>query len=128
MALHCLPDSTNLRFFVPPHRTYSLRLQLPVLSGRPFESSDAIPLDDVQGLVGYNALGRSRCIWQTALRYLQDFGLVVSLEFFKIVGIVRFNETFRKYPFVLLGNALVSETANIQSNLVGWRHLMRLEP
>ena len=33
MALHCLADSTDLRLFVPPHRSYSLTLQLPILSG-----------------------------------------------------------------------------------------------
>ena len=57
--------------------------------------------------------GRSRCIWQTALRHLQDFGPEVSPVFLRIVGIVTFAETFRKVPFGLLGNVLVPETADI---------------
>ena len=125
MALHCLTDSTDLRLFVPPHRTYSLTLQLPVLSGPPFESSPATLLDGVQGLLGQKTLGRSRCISQTTLRHLQDFGLEVSPEFLRIVGIVRFAEAFRKLPFVQLCNALVPESADIQPNSVGWRHLTR---
>ena len=95
--------------FFPPHRTYSLTLQLPKLSGPPFESSPATLLDDVQGLLGQKTLGRSRCISQTTLRHLQDFGLEVSAEFLRIVGIIRFAEPFRKFPFVLLDNALVPE-------------------
>ena len=71
---------------------------------------------------------RLRCISQTTLRHLQDFFLEVGPEFLRIVGIVRFAETFRKFPFVLLGNALVPEPADIQPNSVGWRHLTRLEP
>ena len=62
------------------HRTYSLTLQLTLLSGLPFESSPATLLDDAQGLLGQKALGRSRCISQTALRHLQDFSLEVSPE------------------------------------------------
>ena len=57
-----------------------------------------------------------------------DFGLEVSPEFSRIVGIVRFAKTFHTFPLVLLGNALVPKTADIQSNLVGWRHLTRLDP
>ena len=56
------------------------------------------------------------CTTQTALRYLEDFGLEFSSEFLRIVGIVRFAETFRKFPFVLLGNAFVTEMADIQPN------------
>ena len=42
-----------------------------------------------------------------------------------IVGIVRFAETSHKFPFVLPGNALVPEPAEIQPNSFGRRHLMR---
>ena len=42
--------------------------------------------------------------------------------------LVRFAETFRKSPFVLLGNALVPEPADIQPNSVEWRHLTRIQP
>ena len=66
-------------------------LQLPVLS------SPATLLDDVQGLIGPKALGRSRCTSQTAIRHLQDSGLDVSPEFLRMVTIVRFAETFRKF-------------------------------
>ena len=43
-------QTTGLRLFVSPHRTCSLTLQLPVLSGLPFESSPATFLDGVQGI------------------------------------------------------------------------------
>ena len=49
-------------------------------------------------------------------------------EFLRVVGIVRIAETFRKLPFILLGNALVPEAADIQPKSLGWRHLTRLEP
>ena len=52
----------------------------------------------------------------------------MSLEFLKILGIVRFAEAFHKFPLVHLGNALVLETANIQPKLVEWRRLTRLQP
>ena len=55
-------------------------------------------------------------------------GLEVGPEFFKIVGIVRFAETFRKFLFVSLGHALVLEPADIQPISVRWRHLTKLEP
>ena len=44
-------------------------------------------LDDIQGLLGQKALGRSRCTSQTAFRH---FGLEDSAAFFRtvIVGIV----------------------------------------
>ena len=128
MALHCLADSTDLRLFVPPHRTYSLTLQLPILSGPPFESSPATLLDDVQGLLGQKTLARSRFTSQTACRHLQDFNLEVSPEFLRILGIVRFTKTFRKFLFVLLGNAFVPETADIQPSLVRCRYFTSLEP
>ena len=59
---------------------------------------------------------------------LFDFGLEVILKFLRIVGIVRFAETFHKFPPVLLGNTLVLQTADIEPNLVGSGHLTRLEP
>ena len=65
MAFHCLAESKDLRLLVPPHRTYSLTLQLSVLSGTPYESSPATLLDDVQGFLGQKTLGHSRCISQT---------------------------------------------------------------
>ena len=34
----------------------------------------------------------------------------------------------RKFPFVLLSNALVEKTADIQPNSAGWRHFTGLEP
>ena len=55
-------------------------------------------------------------------------GLQASPESLRIVGIVRFVEIFRTFPFVILGNALVPETADIQPNLFGWRHLTKLQP
>ena len=88
MALHWLADSTDLRFLVPFNRTYSLTLELPVLSGPPFESSPATLLDVVRGFLGQKA-------W----------------------------ETFRKFSFVLSGNAAVPEPADIQPNSAEWRHL-----
>ena len=39
-----------------------------------------------------------------------------------------FAELLRKFPFILLSNALVPEAADIQPNSVGWRHITRLEP
>ena len=102
MALHGLADSTDLRLLVPHYRTYSLTVRLPILSGPLSESTSGTLLDDAQGILGQKALGRSRCISQTTLRHLQDFGLQVVPEFLRIVGIVRFAETFRKFPFVLL--------------------------
>ena len=51
---------------------------------------------------------------QTALRHLQDFGLEVSPDFLRVDGIVRFAETFRKFSFILLGNAIVAETVDMQ--------------
>ena len=42
----------------------------------------------------------------------------------RIVEIVRFAETFLESPFVLLGIALVTETADIQLDLVGWRRVL----
>ena len=54
--------------------------------------------------------------------------LQVSPEFLRIVRIVRIAETFHKFPLVLLGNALVPKTADIQPNLVGWCHRTRLAP
>ena len=87
--------------------------QLPVLSGLHFECSPATLLDGVQSLLGQKAFGRSRCTSQTTLRHLQDLGLEGSPEFFRIVGTGKFAETFREFPFVLLNNALVSETAYI---------------
>ena len=113
VALHCLADSTDLHLFVPPHGTYSLTLQLPILSGPPLKSSPATLLDDVQGLFGQKTLGRSQSISHTTLRQLQAFGLKVGSEFLRIVGIPRFAETFRKFPFVFLGNALVWEPADV---------------
>ena len=68
------------------------------------------------------------CISQRTLRHLQDFGIDVSPEFLSIDGIVRFAETFRKFPFVLMGNALVPEPADMLPNSVGWRHVTSLEP
>ena len=68
------------------------------------------------------------CISQTNLGHLQDFDIEVCPEFRRIVGIVRFAETFHKFPFVLLGNALAPEPADIQPNSVGLRRIMRLEP
>ena len=100
MALHCLADSTDLRLFVLSHRTYTLTLELPVLSRPPFESSRATLLDDVQGLLGQKTLGRSRCISQTILRHLQDFDLEVGPEFLSIVGFVTFAETFLSTSFL----------------------------
>ena len=114
VALNCLADSADLRLFGPPYCTYTTTLQLAVLFGLPFESSPATLLGDVQGFVDQKVLGRSKCTSQTALRHLQDFGLQVSSEFLRIVGIVRFAANFRKFPSVLLGNSLVPETADIQ--------------
>ena len=56
------------------------------------------------------------------------FGSRSRSELIRIVGSVRFAETFRKFHFVLLSNALVLETADIQPNLVGWHHLRDFEP
>ena len=118
----------DVRLFVPPDRPYSLTLQFPVLSGPPFELSPATVLDVVQCLLGQNAFGHSRCISQTTLQHPQDFGLEVGPEFPRIVGIVRFPETFRKFPFEVLSNARVAKPTDIQPNSVGWHHLTRLEP
>ena len=82
-----------MRLLVPPHHTYSLALQLPVLSGLTFKSSLATLLDGVQRLLDQKALGRSSCTSQTALRHLWDLGLEVSSEFLRIVGIVKLAET-----------------------------------
>ena len=57
-----------------------------------------------------------------------DFGLEVSPEFLRIIGIVRFAETFRNFPFVLLGDAVVPESADMQPDPFGWRDLTGLEP
>ena len=46
---------------------------------------------------------------------------------FRIVGVVKFAETVRKFPFILPSNAHVPKTAYIPPNLAGWRHLMALE-
>ena len=70
-------------------------------------------LDDVQGVLGQKSLGRSRCTLQTTLRHLPDIDLEVGAEFLSIVGIVSVAETFRKFPFVFLGNALVWEPADV---------------
>ena len=114
MTLYCLADSTDVRLFVPSHRTSSLTLQLQVLFALPFEPFPATLLDDVQGLFGQKTLGRrSSCISQTALRHLEDFGLEVCPDFHRIVGIDIVSETFRRFPFVFLGNALVLERADL---------------
>ena len=89
MALHWLADSTDLRLFVPPHRTYNLTLPLPVLSDLAFESSPATLLDGVQRLLGQKARERSKCTSQPVLRHLQNLGLEHSLEFFRIVESLR---------------------------------------
>ena len=56
-----------------------------------------------------------------------DLGLEVGPEFLGIVGIVRFAEPFHKFPFLLLGKAVVPEPADTQANSVGWHHLTRRE-
>ena len=48
--------------FVPPHRTCSLTLQFPILSGPPSRCSTATLFDGFQGLLSQTALGRSRCV------------------------------------------------------------------
>ena len=68
------------------------------------------------------------CTSQTVLRHLQDLVLEVSPYFLSVIGIVKFAATFRKFPFVLLSNALVPETTDIHPNLDGWGHFTRLEP
>ena len=90
-------------------------------------SNPASLLDGVRGLLGQKLLDVPG-VSETALRYLQNFGFEVSLELVRVIGIVMFAETFRSFPFVLLGSALVQESAYIQPNLVGLRHLTRLEP
>ena len=107
MALLCLADSTDLRLFIPPRRTYNLTLQDPVLSNLLFESSPVTLLDGVQSLLGQKARGRYRCTLQTALRHLRNFRLEVSPEFLRIFVIVTFAETFRNFLFVHLGVAVV---------------------
>ena len=63
------------------------------------------------------------CIAKTNHRHLQDLGPEVSLEFFTAAEILEFTEAFRKFSFVpMLIIDLVSETANIQTNLIGWSH------
>ena len=110
----------DLRLVIPPHRTYRLTLQLPVLSGLPFESSHAT-LRWCPGSSWSEISWIFRRTSQTALQRFQDFGLEVSAEFLRIVGIIRLAETFRKFPFVLVSNALVPETTDIQPIMVGWR-------
>ena len=56
------------------------------------------------------------------------FGLEVKPEFLRSVGIVTFADTFRKFPFVILNKAHVPGTADINTDLVGWRHVTRLVP
>ena len=81
-----------------PHRTYSLTLMLPLLSG-PSKSSAATLLNDVQGP-----------------------------EFLRIVEIVKFAKSYHNLPFSLLDNALVPQPADIQSNSVEWHRFRIYEP
>ena len=64
-------------------------------------------------------------VFRTQLSDTSRTGLEVSLEF--LIGKVGFVETFLKFPFVLLGDAVVPETANIQPIFVEWHHLTRLQ-
>ena len=80
---------------------------------RVLESSPATLHDDVQGLLGQKFLGRPRFTSQTAFPHVQDFGIEVRPEFFRVVGIVMSAETFLMFPFVFLGNALLPETTDI---------------
>ena len=94
------------------------------MSDVPFEASPATLHDDVRRLLGQKSLGRSRCISQTTVVHLQDFAHEVSPEFLRIVGIVRFAETF--HP----GQRSRPKAADIQpeTHPAGWRDLTRLKP
>ena len=65
---------------------------------------------------------------QIALRHLEHLRLEAIPDLLGVAGIVEFAEIFRKLPFLLLSNAVVSETADIPANVAGWRHLAALEP
>ena len=104
--------------------TYSLPLQLSVLSGLHFESRPATLHDGVQALLSQKALGRFRCTSRTALRHLRVLGLEISPDFLRIVGNFRFPETS---PVCIPGLRSRPKTVDIQPNLVKWRHLTRFQ-
>ena len=116
MLLHYLEDSADFRIFVPSHRMYSLNHQLPLLAGLCFECRRATLLEGFQCFLHQKVLN----VPGVLLRHSPDF--------FKIVGIDMFAETFRNFTFLLLSNAVVSDTVDMQPSLVSWHHITRLEP
>ena len=116
-----------MRLSVPPHRTYSHTLQLPLSSGLNFQFSTPTFLDGVQVSLVRNSWTFQVYLADSSPTPL-DLGLEVSPDFLRIVGIPRFAEIFRNCQFALLSNTLVPKTAYIQPDLAGWRHLTRFEP
>ena len=127
MAFHCLAYATDLRLPVPPHSTYSLTLQLSVLSGLPFVFSPDL-LDGVQGLL-------------QNLRNLLDFPGAPRRQLSDTFRILVFKsvQSLSEAP-ESLGSPRLSASSRLYSwqrthpgdggnpaELVGWRHLMKLE-
>ena len=113
MTLHYFAASTELRLYVPPHRMYSLTLQLPILSGLTLDSSPAMVsrVSWVRNLLDFPVVPRRQLSCTLSIWVLKSVK-----KFLRIVGIVRLAETFRTLPFVFLSNALVSETVDIDPN------------